>query len=223
MVHAIILAGGRSLRLPGDTLKQYRRVNNYKMLITYSIEAIIRNPKVDSITVVVEDEAWEDLIRGDIAKRGVSLDKLQTPFWKARIYNRQSSVIEGIKASYDWRSFSENDISDEDVVIIHDASRPGIIAEMIDKCLEALSDSDGAVLVNNLNEQTPAAFNAKKYYRANMELVNKVDFETIDNLSMPAISKGMMVKKIEGYDNPNIDEKADFEAFEEKMQQAKVS
>lgn len=223
MVHAIILAGGRSLRLPGDTLKQYRRVNNDKMLITYSIEAIIRNPKVDSITVVVEDEAWEDLIRGDIAKRGVSLDKLQTSFWKARIYNRQSSVIEGIKASYDWRSFSENDISDEDVVIIHDASRPGITAEMIDKCLEALSDSDGAVLVNNLNEQTPAAFNAKKYYRANMELVNKVDFETIDKLSMPAISGGMNVKKINGYDNPNIDDESDFIAFEVKMRQAKVS
>lgn len=193
------------------------------MLITYSIEAFIQNSKVDSITVVVEDEAGEELIRGDIVKRGIPLDKLQTPFWKARIYNRQSSVIEGIKASYDWRSFSENDISDEDVVIIHDASRPGIAAEMIDKCLEALSDSDGAVLVNNLNEQTPAAFNAKKYYRANMELVNKVDFDAIDDLSMPAISKGMMVKKIEGYDKSNIDDKSDFEAFEEKMQQAKVS
>ena len=223
MVHAIILAGGRSSCLPGDTLKQYRRINKDKMLITYSIEAFIQNSKVDSITVVVEDEAGEELIRGDIVKRGIPLDKLQTPFWKARIYNRQSSVIEGIKASYDWRSFSENDISDEDVVIIHDASRPGIAAEMIDKCLEALSDSDGAVLVNNLNEQTPAAFNAKKYYRANMELVNKVDFDAIDDLSMPAISKGMMVKKIEGYDKPNIDDKSDFEAFEEKMQQAKVS
>lgn len=52
MVHAIILAGGRSSRIPGETLKQYRRVNHDKMLITYSIEAFIRNPKVDSITVV---------------------------------------------------------------------------------------------------------------------------------------------------------------------------
>lgn len=99
MVHAIILAGGRSSRMPGETLKQYRRVNDDKMLVTYSIETFIRSSKVDSITVVVEDEAWEELIRGDIAKRGLSLDKLQTPFWKARIYNRQSSVIEGIKAS----------------------------------------------------------------------------------------------------------------------------
>lgn len=187
------------------------------------IEAFIRSSKVDSITVVVYDEAWEDIIRGDIAKRGLPLDKLQAPFWKARIYNRQSSVIEGIKASYDWRNFSENSISDEDVVIIHDASRPGITEEMIDKCLEALSDSDGVVLVNNNKEQTPAAFNAKKYYQANMLLVNKVDFDSIDELSMPAISEGMIVGKIEGYDNPNINEESDFVAFEEKMRQAKVS
>lgn len=222
MVHAIILAGGRSSRMPGETLKQYRRVNDDKMLVTYSIETFIRSSKVDSITVVVEDEAWEELIRGDIAKRGLSLDKIQTPFWKARIYNRQSSVIEGIKASYDWRSFDESNIS-EDVVIIHDASRPGITEEMIDKCLEALSDSDGAVLVNNNKEQTPAAFNAKKYYQASMMLVNKVDFDSIDELSMPAISDGMNVKKIDGYDNPSIDEESDFVAFEEKMRQAKVS
>ena len=222
MVHAIILAGGRSSRMPGETLKQYRRVNDDKMLVTYSIETFIRSSKVDSITVVVEDEAWEELIRGDIAKRGLSLDKLQTPFWKARIYNRQSSVIEGIKASYDWRSFDESNIS-EDVVIIHDASRPGITEEMIDKCLEALSDSDGAVLVNNNKEQTPAAFNAKKYYKASMMLVNKVDFDSIDELSMPAISDGMNVKKIDGHDNPSIDEESDFVAFEEKMRQAKVS
>lgn len=223
MVKAIILVGGRSSRMPGETLKQYRRVNDDKMLVTYSIETFIRSSKVDSITVVVEEEAWEDLIRGDIAKRGLPLDKLQAPFWKARIYNRQSSVVEGIKASYDWRSFREDDISDEDIVIVHDASRPGITAEMIDKCLEALSDSDGAVLVNNLNEQTPVAFNAKKYYMANMELVNKVDFDSIDELSMPTINGGMNVKKIDGYDNPNIDDESDFIAFEEKMRQAKVS
>lgn len=45
MVKAIILVGGRSSRMPEETLKQYRRVNNDKMLITYSIESFIRNPK----------------------------------------------------------------------------------------------------------------------------------------------------------------------------------
>ena len=58
MVKVIILAGGRLLRMPGETLKQYRRVNNDKMLVSYSIEAFIRGSKVDSITVVVEDESW---------------------------------------------------------------------------------------------------------------------------------------------------------------------
>ena len=68
MVHAIILAGGRSSRLPGDTVKQFRKVNNDKMLITYSLESFIRCDKLDKITVVIEDEAWEELILADIPK-----------------------------------------------------------------------------------------------------------------------------------------------------------
>ena len=56
-----------------------------------------------------------------------------------------------------------------------------------------------------------------------MTLVNKVDFDSIDELSMLAISDGMNVKMINGYDNPNIDDESDFVAFEEKMRQAKVS
>ena len=52
-------------------------------------------------------------------------------FWKARIYDRQSSVIEGMKAAYGWSSFSEENINVDDIVVIHDASRPGITEEMI--------------------------------------------------------------------------------------------
>lgn len=62
--------------------------------------------------------------------------------------------MERIKASYDWGSFDESNISEEDVVIIHDASRSGITEEMIDKCLEAMSGNEGVVFVNNHKEQT---------------------------------------------------------------------
>lgn len=34
MVKAILLAGGRSSRMPGETLKQYQKVNSDKMLVT---------------------------------------------------------------------------------------------------------------------------------------------------------------------------------------------
>lgn len=37
MVKAIILAGVRLSCMPGETLKQYRRFNNDKMMVTYSI------------------------------------------------------------------------------------------------------------------------------------------------------------------------------------------
>lgn len=56
-----------------------------------------------------------------------------------------------------------------------------------------------------------------------MTMVNKVDFASIDELSMLAISDGMNVKMIDGYDNPNIDDESDLVACEEKMRQAKVS
>lgn len=40
---------------------------------------------------------------------------------------------------------------------------------------------------------------------------------------MLVTSTCMNVKKLDGYDNSNIDEESDFAAFEEKMRQAKVS
>lgn len=223
MVKAIILAGGRSSRLLGDTVKQFRRVNSDKMLITYSLESFIRCDKVDKITVVIEDEAWEELILVDISKRGLLLEKLQTPFWKARIYDRQSSVIEGIKAAYGWSSFSEKNINVDDIVVIHDASRPGITEEMITDCIDALEECDGAVLMNGTDEQTPAAFNARKYYQANMSLVNKVNYDDITELSMPARNADMTTKEIAGYEVSNISTEADWNAFEEKMKKLRVS
>lgn len=223
MVHAIILAGGRSSRMSDDTLKQYRRVNNDKMLITYSIETLIHCPQIDDITVVIEDEAWEDLIRGDVANRGLSLDKLQNPFWKARIYNRQSAVVEGIKAAYGWRTFKEEDISEEDILIIHDASRPYITEKMILDCLDSLEKCDGAVLMNGFEEQTPAAFHARKYYRANEQLIkSKVDLENISCLTAPAIEVGMKLKNILGYDNKNIETEVDWNDLQKRMQQTLV-
>ena len=77
--------------------------------------------------------------------------------------------------------------------------------------------------MNGTDEQTPAAFNARKYYQANMSLVNKVNFDDITELSMPARNADMTIKEIAGYEVSNISTEADWNAFEEKMKKLRVS
>jgi 2-C-methyl-D-erythritol 4-phosphate cytidylyltransferase len=211
MVTAVILAGGRSSRLPGETLKQYRRVDGGSMLITYSIEAFAVHPMIDRIVVVTEDESWEELILHDVKKSGASTEKIQVPFWKARIYDRQHSVLEGIRAAYG------DDMTASDIVVIHDASRPVVSEEMITACIRSLDGHDGAVPMAAGEEQTPAAFMAGKYYAAlDRALAEKDTFmQDSGRLSDTASEYGLDVKFIKG-DNAsfNITNRDDWDRFE---------
>jgi 2-C-methyl-D-erythritol 4-phosphate cytidylyltransferase len=217
-IHTIILAGGRSSRLPGETVKQFRRVAGDRMLITYSLEAFVRHPMTDNIVVVTEDEGWEELVLHDMTKRGIPIGKIQRPFWKARIYDRQHSVLEGIRAAYDWKTFKgENDIDASDIVVIHDASRPIVSEEMITACIRSLDGHDAVVPMAAGEEQTPAVFMAKKYYAALDRALSEKDIFTQDSarLSDTASEYGLNVEFIKGDDASfNITNQDDWNRFE---------
>ena len=213
------MAGGRSSRMPGVIPKQFRRVNGDKMLITYSLETFIRSREVEEITVVIEDQAWEELILHDLTKRGISTEKLQKPFWKARIYDRQHAVMEGIRATYEWRKFrDEDDIPEEDVLIVHDASTPTVREEDITKCLEAFNGYDGVVLEVDGHEQTPVVFYARQYYMAVKIFSDKADCPELVYLSEPARKYGLDTALVEGVgDNINIVTQKEWDEFSEMI------
>ena len=116
---AIIVAAGKGARAGGATPKQFASLAGVP-LVEYSRKALERHPRIDRVIVVVApDQA--DIVPGAYPIGGGT---------------RRESVANALEA-----------LSDSDVgrVLIHDAARPFIAAEVIDRLLDALDDHEGAV------------------------------------------------------------------------------
>ena len=135
---------------------------------------------------------------------------------------------------------SNNQITDKDTVLIHDAARPLLTGELLEKCYKALSGHDGVMPVlpmkdtvylsedgNGVSElldrkkvfagQAPELFRFKKYYDANMNLMpDKI--LNINGASEPAIMAGMDIVMIPGDErNFKVTTDTDMERFREIM------
>jgi 2-C-methyl-D-erythritol 4-phosphate cytidylyltransferase/2-C-methyl-D-erythritol 2,4-cyclodiphosphate synthase len=116
---AIIVAAGKGARAGGATPKQFASLAGVP-LVEYSRKALERHPRIDRVIVVVApDQA--DIVPGAYPIGGGT---------------RRESVANALEA-----------LSDSDVgrVLIHDAARPFIAAEVIDRLLDALDDHEGTV------------------------------------------------------------------------------
>ena len=116
---AIIVAAGKGARAGGATPKQFASLAGVP-LVEYSRKALERHPRIDRVIVVVApDQA--DIVPGAYPIGGGT---------------RRESVANALEA-----------LSDSGVgrVLIHDAARPFIAAEVIDRLLDALDDHEGAV------------------------------------------------------------------------------
>ena len=113
----LILAAGTGNRMGQDIPKQFIHLNNIQIII-YTLRAFQEHPEIDKIQVVCVD-GWEAILRG---------------------YALQFNITKmtGISAGGDTRFFSTKkgmqalvDVSDDDVIIVHDAVRPLVTAESI--------------------------------------------------------------------------------------------
>lgn len=126
---AIIVAGGSGLRAGGELPKQYQTIGD-RPVIAHTLAAFIAHPEIDLVQPVIGKD-HEDLFA---AARG-DLDCLPATEGGA---TRQASVKAGLTA------LSPHDPTH---VLIHDAARPFVSAEMITASLHALESSDGAIPV----------------------------------------------------------------------------
>lgn len=165
---ALLIAGGSGNRMRQDIPKQFLTVNE-RPVIVYTLEAFQSHPEIDVIAVVCI-EGWEQMLWA-YAKQ-FNITKLQhvVPGGK----NGQESIRNGI---FELEKHYESD----DLVLIHDAIRPMVSAEVISDnirvaiekgnaitvipCAEAmLQTEDGAVSVGSYprerlkRTQTPQAF-----------------------------------------------------------------
>ena len=116
---AMIIAGGVGARMQQDIPKQFINVND-KPVIVYTLQAFQNHPNIDAIEIVCL-EGWHDIVRAYAKQFGVT--KLENIVNGGK--NGQDSIRNGL---YD---IAERHHDPDDVVIIHDAIRPMVSAEII--------------------------------------------------------------------------------------------
>lgn len=121
----LIVAAGMGERAGDGGPKQYRVLGG-KPLLRWSAERLAAHPRIDRVHVVIGDgqrkaydEACGDLALGEPVIGGSS---------------RQESVLRGLET-----------VEGAANVLIHDAARPFISADMVDRLLSALETYDGVV------------------------------------------------------------------------------
>ena len=131
---ALLIAGGSGNRMHQDIPKQFITVNERPVII-YTLEAFEKHPEIDGIAVVCI-EGWEQVLRA--YARQFNITKLQyvVPGGK----NGQDSIRNGV---YELRRH----YSDDDIVLIHDAIRPMVSADIITDCIHVANEHGNAITV----------------------------------------------------------------------------
>lgn len=119
---ALIIAGGSGSRMHQDIPKQFITVNE-KPVIVYTMEAFQNHPEIDAIAVVCI-EGWENVLWA-YAKQ-FNITKLKHVIDGGK--NGQESIRNGV---YEL----EKNYDKDSIVLIHDAIRPMVSAEIISDCL----------------------------------------------------------------------------------------
>lgn len=227
---AIVLSGGTGTRLGASVPKQYIKVAG-KMLITYSLETLAKQPLVDEIVIVAEEQ-WQSAILQELQRFSIDEQKMKV-FAKAGI-TRQYSIYNGLEMidKY-WNGQVSN-------VLIHDAARPNITGEMISKCFDALEHHEAVMPVLPMKDtiymsedkttisklldrdmlfagQAPEAFHFEAYMKANKRLLPD-ELLLINGATEPAVLAGMDVVMIEGDEyNYKVTTYMDLERFRNSL------
>jgi 2-C-methyl-D-erythritol 4-phosphate cytidylyltransferase / 2-C-methyl-D-erythritol 2,4-cyclodiphosphate synthase len=127
-VAAVIVAAGRGYRAGGEIPKQYREIAG-EPVIRPTLSAFLRHPEIHAVqTVIHPDDA------GLFGAATQGLENLLPP--AAGGATRQSSVRAGLEAL---------NTQAPGFVLIHDAARPFLSADLIDRAIKA-AKNDGAAI-----------------------------------------------------------------------------
>ena len=128
-VYAVILAGGRGLRVGEDKPKQLLPLGT-KSILQWSYDAFDLHDGVNRIVIVSPQEhlgAIEDMLKSCSGNRRTSLC--------TGGMTRQGSAYNGIKAC---------DAEPDDIMLIHDAARPFVSRDVISRCIDGAREHGAA-------------------------------------------------------------------------------
>jgi 2-C-methyl-D-erythritol 4-phosphate cytidylyltransferase len=205
---AIILSGGVGSRMGLNQPKQYVEVNN-QPIICYSIKTFLENDNTDAIVIGVADE-WKDFVMENVAKLAPTKPIFYAPAGETRQYTIYNCL----------QKIRENGYSDNDIVVIHDAARPLLTHDLINKCCEGCRTADcimpvigvkdtiylsedGKNITSLLNRshlwagQAPESFVFGKYIQLHDEMSRK-ELLKINGSTELAFKQGLNCQMIEG-------------------------
>lgn len=131
---ALLIAGGSGNRMHQDIPKQFITVNE-RPVIVYTLEAFEKHPEIDAIGVVCI-EGWEQVLWA-YAKQ-FNITKLQYVVQGGK--NGQDSIRNGVFEL-------EKHFDKDDLVLIHDAIRPMVSAEIISDNIRVAREYGNAITV----------------------------------------------------------------------------
>lgn len=120
---AVILAGGSGARTEQYVPKQFLSIYD-KPIIVYTLEVFQNHPDIDAVLVSCIS-GWQDVLKGYAKAAGITKLKWITEGGE----NGQASARTALFAL-------EDVLKEKDIVVIHDAVRPMLTAEIITDCLE---------------------------------------------------------------------------------------
>ncbi|MBE5848648.1 MAG: 2-C-methyl-D-erythritol 4-phosphate cytidylyltransferase [Lachnospiraceae bacterium] len=228
---ALILSGGTGTRLGGDIPKQYIKVKG-RMLIAYCLNMFAAHSAIDGIFVVADPE-WRDEILKECESLGIGKTSITGFSDPGR--TRQLSILNGLRDIDAYVKSSDKPVEDP-VVIIHDAARPNLTAEYLDRCLDAIEGCDGVMPTLPMKDtvyysengtkvdrlldrsciyagQAPELYRLKKYLEANEKLLPD-NILKINGSTEPAVMAGLNVAMIPGDENNyKVTTKKDMDRF----------
>lgn len=131
---AMIIAGGRGVRMNQDIPKQFLNIHD-KPVIVYTMQAFQQHPEIDAILVVCID-GWQEILWAYAGQFNITKLKWVTVGGE----NGQSSIRNGILEL-------EKHCDGKDLVLIHDAIRPNVSQEIISGCIAQCRLKGSAVTV----------------------------------------------------------------------------
>lgn len=118
----LVIAGGSGSRMGQNIPKQFLAVNDRPVII-YTLEAFQAHPEIDVIAVVCI-EGWDQVLWA--YSRQFNISKLKHVILGGE--NGQTSIRNGI---FELEKYYDS----ADIVLIHDAIRPMVSAELISDCI----------------------------------------------------------------------------------------
>ena len=131
---SLVIAGGIGQRMGQEIPKQFLNVND-KPVIIYTLEAFQNHKEIDAIAVVCLEQ-WQHVL--DVYARQFNITKLKyiVPGGECG----QASIRNGV-------SELEKHFKRDDIVLIHDAIRPMVSAQIITECIATAQKYGNAITV----------------------------------------------------------------------------